>query len=302
MKVLIAVDDDPIFEDVLSTLRWCVRLSPADAAIILHGTRYPWMRWVTESDEAFKSWTRADDENGEKLLGKARQRLASWGISVETLRAGGQPAEEILRAAVERQVDLIVVGALGWQHRGFLVGSVTQKVESLAETDVLIVRRGAPLTDDPMRAILAVDGSPESLAGVRSFAEKFQAKNAEITVVQVLDLPPLSAWEMIQPDRPIDIARLDAPLRGQVDAAIEKAMDILRSHGIEAKSEVWKGRPADEILAAADRHRAHLVVVGSRGLSGIRGLLLGSVARRVVSHGITSVLVARTPRADAGAR
>jgi nucleotide-binding universal stress UspA family protein len=107
---------------------------------------------------------------------------------------------------------------------------------------------------------------------------------------------------MIQPDRPIDVARLDAPLRAQVDAALGKAIEILKSHGIEAAAQVWKGRPADEILAAADRQRAHLVVVGSRGLSGIRGLLLGSVARRVVSYGITSVLVARVPSADAGTR
>jgi nucleotide-binding universal stress UspA family protein len=256
------------------------------------------MRGVAKNDQAFEAWVSAEDESGKRLLGEARKRLEGGGLSVETVMAEGHPGEEILRAARERRVDLVVVGALGWQHRGFLVGSVTQKVETLAETDVLVVRRGAPLGDDPMRAVLAVDGSPESLCAVRSFAEKLQAKTAQVTVVQVLDLPPVTAWEMILPDRPLDVARLDAPLRAQVDAGLGKAMEILRGQGIEAAAEVWKGRAADGILAAADRHRAHLVAVGSRGLSGVRGLLLGSVARRVVSHGITSVLVSHSPRVD----
>ena len=52
-------------------------------------------------------------------------------------------------------------------------------------------------------------------------------------------------------------------------------------------------RPAQEILDAAVRHRADLIVMGARGLTGLRGLVVGSVTQRVVRDGATSVLVAR---------
>jgi len=51
--------------------------------------------------------------------------------------------------------------------------------------------------------------------------------------------------------------------------------------------------PAQEILDAAVRHRPDLIVMGARGLTGLRGLLVGSVTQRVVRYGATSVLVAR---------
>lgn len=56
---------------------------------------------------------------------------------------------------------------------------------------------------------------------------------------------------------------------------------------IEATTEIRRGNPAEEIIDAADRHHADLIVMGARGL------LVGSVTQRVVRHGTTSVLVAR---------
>ena len=44
------------------------------------------------------------------------------------------------------------------------------------------------------------------------------------------------------------------------------------------------GRPADSIVALAERMQSDMIVIGSRGLSGLHGLLMGSVSRRVVEH------------------
>ena len=63
--------------------------------------------------------------------------------------------------------------------------------------------------------------------------------------------------------------------------------------GKVAQTYVRLGRPAEEIVILADEIDAGLVVVGSRGLGGIRRLLLGSVSDSVVRHAHCPVLVVR---------
>lgn len=57
---------------------------------------------------------------------------------------------------------------------------------------------------------------------------------------------------------------------------------------------VASGSPAEEILRAAERQRADLVVMGSKGLTGLKRVLLGSVSRKVARHAPCSVLVVRS--------
>ncbi len=293
MKILVAVDEDPLFEDVLATLRWCVRLGGSDHVLVLHAVPvFPWMRGAMESSEDWAAMVRGQDERAERVLSAARRLLSSWNIESEFICCEDYAAKEILRVAHEREVDLIVVGARGSEERGFLVGSVSQKVKALAQTDVLVVRRGRPLESNPFRALLAVDGSPESIGAVESFARNMQADRAEVRLIHVVDLP-LTVWDFDGTNNPLDVASLPEALREQVDRALAEALTVLRRHGIDATREVRKGRAAAEILNASLAHRAHLVVMGSRGLSAIRGLLLGSVTQRVVRHGMCSVLIGR---------
>ena len=79
------------------------------------------------------------------------------------------------------------------------------------------------------------------------------------------------------------------------DAAVER----LRDAGLDASSEIRSGDPAHEVIAAAAGAGAGLVVVGTRGLTGLRRLVLGSVARNVLLSAPCSVLVVREPVAGA---
>ena len=189
---------------------------------------------------------------------------------------------------------MIVVGARGRDQRGFLIGSVSQKVKALADTDVLVVRRGAPFDRSTFRALLAVDGSAESLRAVAAFAMKTRADRAEVLVLHALDLAPRTVWNVFGDGvGEVDASSLPLPLRDQAEGALSGALALLRVHGIRATTELRKGRAADAILEAATRHRADLIVMGARGLTGLRGLLVGSVTQRVVRYGVASVLVVR---------
>jgi nucleotide-binding universal stress UspA family protein len=73
----------------------------------------------------------------------------------------------------------------------------------------------------------------------------------------------------------------------------EATVERLRAAGIDAVAEIRQGDPAHEIVSAAQSTRAGLVVLGTRGLTGLRRLLIGSVARNVLLSAPCSVLVVR---------
>jgi nucleotide-binding universal stress UspA family protein len=137
-----------------------------------------------------------------------------------------------------------------------------------------------------------MDGSEGAKAGPR--------------LLQCMDLPPGTAVHLLAAveDRSIGSERvswksLHAVLeaeRARLGQALETARAELAAAGLEAHAQVRNGRPAEVIVRTARELDADLVVVGSRGLTGLEGLFLGSVAREVSQQAPCPVLVAREPR------
>jgi nucleotide-binding universal stress UspA family protein len=73
----------------------------------------------------------------------------------------------------------------------------------------------------------------------------------------------------------------------------ESVAEAMREAGVDASVQVRNGDPAHEIVAAARAIGAGLVVVGTRGETGLRRLILGSVARNVLLSAPCSVLLVR---------
>jgi nucleotide-binding universal stress UspA family protein len=81
--------------------------------------------------------------------------------------------------------------------------------------------------------------------------------------------------------------------RAAAHGLVESACDQLAAAGKVASSEVKEGDPATEILAAAEDQGADLIIAGARGHSFIEGLLVGSVADRLLKRASCSVLLVR---------
>lgn len=77
--------------------------------------------------------------------------------------------------------------------------------------------------------------------------------------------------------------------------AQERALEALRQRGIECTGHVVPDDPATAIIEVAEREGAELVVVGSRGLAGVKRFLRGSVSARVATHAPMSVLIVHGP-------
>lgn len=81
------------------------------------------------------------EAEGKAILVKGEETVKVQGIPVESRLRQGVPAEELLRAATDEKVDLIVLGSRGLsQVKAFLLGSVSDKVSHHAKCPTLIVR------------------------------------------------------------------------------------------------------------------------------------------------------------------
>ena len=84
-------------------------------------------------------------------------------------------------------------------------------------------------------------------------------------------------------------------VKTEAQQVLERHAERLRGQGLAVETVVREGYPATVIQEEAEEQRADLIVIGTRGLSGLKHLLLGSVAERVVQKAPCPVLTVKTP-------
>lgn len=134
------------------------------------------------------------------------------------------------------------------------------------------------------RIVVGYDGSPQAkkaLEKARKIAEKFGSK---IYVVHVIDTAVLSLSDMFASPSVI------ASLKEKAEQLIKEA---LSAAGPGAEGKVLEGDPAHEIIKFAREVNASLIILGARGLSTIRRILMGSVSSRVVQESPIDVLIVK---------
>ena len=210
--------------------------------------------------------------------------------SVDSILLNGRAARAIVEEARAFGADLIVVG-----HRGRgalasrLLGSTSAEVIEHAGCAVLVARSAqlGPL-------MVATDGSESSRNSVATLAEWPILQGLPVTVVSVADVRmPIAIevqaglYEQIMKSyvESVEAARVEC---GAIAGA---AAGVLQAAGRSATTEVLEGDPATAIVAAATAEKVALVVMGTRGRTGISQIALGSTARKVMLHASCSVLV-----------
>ena len=142
-----------------------------------------------------------------------------------------------------------------------------------------------------MKVLVATDGSQDSMdAG--EFVGKMVAENPalEIHLIYVMD-PNIG---MVGTEAFGVIPQLNEMLIGDAVLALGRAERSLAAVGVNvaSKRSLW-GDPADTICDVADKEDIDLVVIGSRGMGQLTGLLLGSVSSRVAARCSKPVLIVR---------
>lgn len=239
-------------------------------------------------------------------LEKAQSILQDSRAEVRTGLLHGNPAEALTYFARVHKPDLLVVGAKGLRATfGILLGGVAQQVVEYANCPVLVVR--SPY-EKLLRVLLVVDGSSHSQCAVEYLTRFPFPERSDVRVMHVLPpiplpeipfssgrhlhfyshVPPASSYETEQ-----DIARQAEYEEQAGQVLLTETIEVLRASGVEAISVLKRGDAATEIIEYVKSQNIHLVTAGSRGLSEVKGWLLGSVSRKLVHYAKCSVLVIR---------
>ncbi len=239
---------------------------------------------------------------GRMILTEARARAQRHGAHniVEVLDFGDD-AERILHHARRRNIDTIVMGTRGQnQLQGLLLGSVSSKVQHLAPCTTVLVRQpeGSRLRD--YRTILvATDGSEHALKASRFAGRMAHKADASLVFVHVplkgaspeqiaaiVDIQDLSARareDLHHGSLPIPIVS-DTTLEEVGRAILARARAAAEAEGVgRVETILGSGDPARVILEFARARQVDLIVMGSRGVGVVEGLLLGSASNKV-SH------------------
>ena len=144
-----------------------------------------------------------------------------------------------------------------------------------------------------MKILLAVDESEYSAAATKEIAKRPWPKGTTVRVLTVVEPFPSIAIEPWYGGRE-SLVRIGKEVRKRARDLTEKIAASLRRKAIKTQVAVLEGDPRSRIVDEAEKWAADLIVMGSHGYTGIKRLLLGSVASSVVSHAPCSVEVVRS--------
>ena len=147
--------------------------------------------------------------------------------------------------------------------------------------------------------LICYDGSPDARAAIEQAAELLDAHPVTVVTVwepfvEVLARTPSGfglAGGMVQVDE------IDAASRESAQQRADEGAELARQAGLNAQARVYPQRTtvSAAILDAADELGASAIVMGSRGLTGVKSLLLGSVSHAVIQHADRAVVVIPSP-------
>ena len=212
------------------------------------------------------------EQRGRELLDAEVERVRSAGGTVAQAHLMiGEAAREIVHLAEDLGAGLIVMGSRGRGGiRRALMGSASDSVIRHAHCPVLVVR--AEAVEFPTKILVATDRSREAQLAATTAADLAKSTNSELHIVHV-------GFEQ---------------RRDEAQKELDTEVDMIRESGAQdTQAHLEFGRPDTAIIDLAEELGAGLIVMGSRGLGGVRRALLGSISDSVVRHAPCPVLVVR---------
>jgi nucleotide-binding universal stress UspA family protein len=220
----------------------------------------------------------------EKALLVSKEIANTERALIKTVLEEGETYERIVDLADAEDCDLIITGRKGTRHlEKSLMGSVTARVIGHSQRDVLVVPDGSHVGWE--KILVATDGSRYSRVAAERAIDFAKSYGGELRVVSVVDVP----------------AEFYAEAPNALDDMINKAKEYvkdvrLRSESAEVRAEsfVGEGEAYQIITDIARKEEVNVIVMSSHGRTGLKRLLMGSVAERVIGHAPCPVLVVRS--------
>lgn len=219
----------------------------------------------------------------EEALAEAKKLAEEARVPTRTVCEEGEIHERIVDLADAENFDLIVMGRKGENRiERALVGSATARVIGYSQKDVLVIPKDTKVGWN--RILVATDGSKFSQAAVEKAIDFALSYGSELIIISVVDVPAEFYGEAPEAwDRLVEKAH----------TYLKQAKKTAESRGITCSTMVKESQTWQAIVEAADKERIDTIVIGSHGKTGLKRLLMGSVAEKVIGHAPCPVLVVK---------
>jgi nucleotide-binding universal stress UspA family protein len=302
MKILIGYDGSPRSNATLADLRKagfppkadarvliaCPPLLPLEAlapnGLVPDGYVRAYAQAV-ENQEATRKHALSQAKDAVRIL---KASFPGWRL--EAMAVPESPAHAILEMAEKWKADQIVIGCRGWNEFGKLIfGSVADKVMNHAACPVRLARPGTSSKGSPT-LLIAYDGSACADAVVAAVAARHWPKGTRATVLAVSEFQMRIGEIAAALTKTLEKGKGASPWPW-MDGKLAKAAKRLASAGISVNTSLVIGEIRHSLLKNAKLLKADTIFLGSHGYTGLRRVMLGSVAAAIAAHAPCSVEV-----------
>jgi nucleotide-binding universal stress UspA family protein len=223
------------------------------------------------------------ERQGRDLLTQAALQVQRAGVAPETFCKWGNVAETIQETAMEASSDLIILGArliTGWKR--LMLGNVTNAVAAHITQPVLVVKQETPPTGETLqwqRVLVATGGSPWSDAAVDHALLLAKTLQFEVCLLHV------------EPKRRWFATDMHVQAKGEQILAVAEARAALA--GVSYEAHVTRGNVPEAILETAHAKVCDVIILGARGISGLKRLMLGNITNAVAAKASVPVLIVK---------
>ncbi len=217
------------------------------------------------------------EENTNKLFERHQQKFVNKNLSINSVITRGiSPANTILEYIDEHSFDLVLMGTHGRTGlKNWIYGSVTEKVVRLARIPVMTIHNN-PISIQINKILVPVDFSENSRDGITEALNIAKEFNAEIEFIHVIE-------QQLQPSfHVVGIESVFATNPELKKISSEKLKEFCNSKELKAVFTVLEGTAHQTISDYTVECNADIIVMSTRGYTGLDHLLIGSTTERVV--------------------
>ena len=281
-NMLVAIGGSPWSDAALSYAISLVAASGADLTIltVLASPVAYTMPDVMSSSELLME---SIERQGHELIAQASARAEAAEVPHNAVAKWGSVPETILQTAQERQCDLIILGSrviTGWKR--LMIGRTLNAVTARCEQPLLVVKHpptvelGQPTW---RRLLVATGGSPWSDMAVDHALKLAQDNGLEVCILSV-DTSRAAAGD------PLDDSSGAKDILANAEARAAAA-------GVTYEAHLAYGDITEAVLETASSRQCDAIVMGSRGMTGLKRLMIGSISNAVAAKSLLPVMIVK---------
>lgn len=281
-NVLVAIGGSPWSDAALSYAITLAASTGADLTILTvlaSPVAYTMPDVISSSELLMESIER----QGHELIAQAAARAEAAEVSYGAVAKWGSVPETILQTAQDEQCDLIILGSrviTGWKR--LMVGRTLNAVTARCEQPLLVIKHppavelGQPTW---RRLLVATGGSPWSDMAVDHALELAQKNGLEVCILCV-DVSRASAQDAFDDN---------SAAKGILANAEARAA----AAGVTYEAHLAYGDVTEAVLETASSRQCDAIVMGSRGMTGLKRLMIGSISNAVAAKSLLPVMIVK---------